>query len=295
MSYQYYTWRLANAVLGRLPLRASYAVATLLGALSFECWPRGRRNLLRNYARVLPGASRDEILRAGRGSLVNYCKYMVDFIRLPALSRDEARAACAGEGAFAALDDALARGRGMVAVPMHFGNWDLGAAAVAARGYNATVVAETFADPRLDGMVFDARRKLGLHIIPMEHAGPSLLRVLKRGGLLALLIDRPTPGEGVSVTFFGRTIDVPAGPARLALASGAMVTAVAFRRLRPGAPDVEILAEFIPPPPRSANREDDVRALTQQIISAHERFIHAYPEQWYMFREMWPREEGRRT
>ena len=292
MSLQYYGWRLANAALSRLPLRVSYAVATLVGALAFGCWLRGRRNVLRNYARVLPGAPHRERARIGRASLVNYCKYLVDFMRLPSMLETEVCGACSGEAAFAELNAALGRGKGVIGVPMHFGNWDLGAAAVAARGYDATVVAETFGDPRLDAMVVGARERLGLKVVRMEHAGPGLLRLLRRGGLLALLIDRPTPGQGVAVSFFGRTIEVPAGPARLALASGAAVVAVAFRRVRPNAADVEVLSEFIPRPERTGDRAADVRALTQAIVRAHERFIHAYPEQWYMFREMWPRRES---
>ena len=288
MSFQYHAWRAATVILGRLPLRLSYGIASVLGVLAFEFWPRGRRNTLRNFGRVLPDAPAVEVRRVARASLVNYCKYLVDFMRFPGMDAAALRAACHGDAAFAQLDSALARGRGVIFVPMHFGNWDVGAGAAAARGYHPAVVVESFADPRLDQMVFAAREQLGVEALRMERLGPSLLRRLKDNGVVALLIDRPQPGEGVVVDFFGARTEVPSGPARLALRTGATVAPVAFPRIDGRKVDVAVLAEFIIPEPRTGDSAAGIQRLTQQIVAAHERFIRRYPEQWYMFREMWP-------
>ena len=289
LSFQYYAWRIATALLGRLPLRVCYAIATAAGTVAFEFWPRGRRNTLRNFRRVLRCAPPSEVRRVAHASLVNYCKYLVDFIRFPAMDAAALRTACHGDEQFAQLDAALARGRGVIFVPMHFGNWDMGAGAAAARGYRPAVVVESFADPRLDRMVFAARERLGVDVLRMERLGPSLIRRLKANGVVALLIDRPQTGQGVVIDFFGSPIEVPSGPARLALRTGATVIPVAFPRIDPDRSDVAVLAEFLVPGPASGDATAAVQQLTQLIVSAHERFIHRYPEQWYMFREMWPR------
>lgn len=289
---QYRAWRLVTLVAGRLPLRVSYFIAQVAGTAGFYFWPRGRRALLRNYSRVLHGHSRSEIRRAARASLVNYCRYLADFVRFPSLTPQQLQARCHGESSFAALDEALERGKGAIIVCMHFGNWDLGAGAAAARGYPLTVVAETFDDARLDEMVVGARQRLGMSVVRMEKAGPSLIRALRQNGLLALLIDRPMPGEGVPVQFFGETIHVPAGPARLALRTGAKVIPTAFARRSPFGDEVETLTDFSLEFERTGDDDADVRELTQQIVSVHERFIREHPEQWYMFREMWPRKQA---
>jgi hypothetical protein len=70
-------------VVGRLPASVSYAIAHVLGSLAYFCWPRGRRALLANYGRVLRAEGRAAQRRAARLSLVNYCKYLADFIRFP--------------------------------------------------------------------------------------------------------------------------------------------------------------------------------------------------------------------
>jgi KDO2-lipid IV(A) lauroyltransferase len=229
----------------------------------------------------------------GRRSLINYCRYLADFVRFPSLSREEIVSLVTGRESFAQLDSALADGRGAIIVCMHFGNWDIGAGAAAARGYPLSVVAETFSDPRLDRMVLDSRERLGMLVIKMEKAGPSMLRTLKHNGLLALLIDRPVPGQGVRVKFFGEDVEVPAGPARLALRSGAAVVPTAFARKDEGGIAVQTLTDFSAMPQPTGDEDEDIRQITQAIMRAHEQFIRQYPEQWYMFRELWPRDGAR--
>lgn len=289
---QYGAWRAATAVIGRLPVRVSYAAAFAIGSAAYFLWPRARRAMDANYRRVLRGAPRKTRRSVARQSLVNYCKYLADFVRFPSFGREALIEAVDGEGRFEALNRVLERGKGAVIVCMHFGNWDLGAGAAAARGYPLAVVAETFADPRLDAMVAGARERLGMRVIKMEKAGPSLLRQLKENGLLALLIDRPSPGDGVKVTFFGEEVEVPAGPARLALRTGATVIPTAFARTDPRRAEVTTLCDFDICTERTGNEEEDIQRLTQAIMSSHERFIRRYPDQWYMFRPMWDTTRG---
>lgn len=239
-----------------------------------------------NFARVLGTRDRAAVDRAGRASLAGYLRYVVDFMSLQRNGWQPPR--LVGEEAFAELDRLLARGKGAVVVCMHYGNWDAGAAAAAARGYPVAVVAESLGDPRLDEEVLGTREQLGMQVIRLERAGPSMVRALRRNGLLALLIDRPVPGEGVAVEFFGEEVQVPAGPARLALATGAALVPVAFRRLDGEGDAFAIEGDFSIVPCENGS-DGCVRELTQRVMRAHERFIRAEPTQWYMFRELWTR------
>jgi KDO2-lipid IV(A) lauroyltransferase len=121
---------------------------------------------------------------------------------------------------------------------------------------------------------------------------PSLVRSLKGNGLLALLVDRPACGEGVRVRFFGEDIEVPSGPARLALRSGAKIVPAAFARIRPSDPAVAVLTDFTVEHERTGDMNVDIQSVMQAVMGAHERFIRAHPDQWYMFRELWT---GRRA
>lgn len=292
---QFRLWQVLTWLFQRLPLRVSYAIADAAGWLAFTFWPRGRRNTIRNFSRVLRGRPRREIRAVARRSLQNYCRYLVDFARFPGLRPEDVIGHVLGEEQFAELDAALADGQGAVIVCMHFGNWDIGAGATAARGYPLAVVAETFPDPRLDSVVVGAREGLGMQVVKLEKAGPSMIRALRSGGLLALLIDRPMESDGVRVTFFGQEVEVPAGPARLALRTRSRVVPVAFSRVSAGGPHVQTLADFTLAFEPTGDVDADIRCLTQRLMESHERFIRANPDQWYMFRDMWPHRDGSAT
>ncbi|GIW14077.1 MAG: acyltransferase [Tepidiforma sp.] len=283
---QYWGWRAGRATLGRTPAPAAYWIAGGLGRAAYWLWPRGRRAMRANFARVLGTAERRSVDRVGQASLAGYFRYLLDFMRLGMGAASLPRVD--GEEAFAALDRLLERGRGAVIVCMHYGNWDAGAACAASRGYPLAVVAEGFGDARLDELVLGTREQLGMEVIRMERAGPSMVRVLRRNGLLALLIDRPVPGQGVPVRFFGETVEVPAGPARLAVATGAALVPVAFRRVDGMGRRMKVVGDFSIVPCDEAGR-GCVETLTQRVMEAHERFIREQPEQWYMFRELWQR------
>lgn len=284
---QYRAWLVVTFLVKRLPLRASYGVATVAGWAGYYGWPRGRRAMQRNYRRVLGQRPASEIRRTGRASLVNYCRYLVDFVRFSELAAADFQRLVAEDGEFAQFEAILAEGKGALVVLMHFGNWDYGAAAVAFRGLPVRAVAESFGDPRLNRLILEARERSGMRLLKMETPGPSLYRCLQENQVLALLIDRPTPGQGVSVQFFGETVEVPSGPARIALRTGAPVVAAAFARTHPKRPEVQVLADFSIEVERTGDGDRDIQRLMQAMFAAHERFIRERPDQWYMFREMW--------
>ena len=285
---RYLVWVGAGYALRALPLAVAYRVADVAGAVAFLCWRRGRANMLANYAVVMPAASERRRRTVARRSLQNYCRYLVDFMRLPATPEGAMALVEDGGGAYKNLSAAMSPGRGVVVVCMHFGNWDLGAGATAARSFEAAAIAERFGDVRLDSMVFGARERLGLRIFPFGDSLLPVIRHLRDGGLLAILLDRPAPADGVSVTFFGRQTTVPAGPARLTLRTGCGLAVAAFPRRHPGAPAVEVLASF-----GLETSGSDEETLTQAVMTAHEQYIRRWPDQWYMFRRMWPEEAQR--
>ncbi len=268
-----------------VPLPLLCAVAGLVGSVMYYCWPQGRQTMLRNYAHVLPEATVRERQRIARQSLANYLRYMVEFAASGNLSPEQRLAVGVETPGFDGVDQGMEQGRGVVVAPMHFGNWDLAATNAAARGYKLTVVGETFGNPRLDDLVVGGREALGVRLVKMEKVGPSLVRSLRRNEMVATLIDRPLQEGGVRVLFFGEEVEVPAGPARLALHTGAAIGAVAFPRRGPGR--IDVLANFDLGFEPTGDTAQDVQALTQAIMAAHEAFVRQHPEQWYMFREFW--------
>ena len=230
--------------------------------------------------------------RLARRSFQNYARYLVDFLRFPLLTPEQIDQMVTGGTEFDALDRSVRAGNGVIIACMHFGVWDLGAAAAVRRGYSVNAVIESFSDPRLDAAVTKSRELQGIKLIRMERAGPSLIRVLRRGELLALLVDRPVDEGGVTIPFFGQSVTIPAGPAKLALAGGALVMPIAFARVSKNSRCVRALAVEPFSPPNTGDRDADVVETMRLILKAQEGFIRAYPDQWYMFRQMWAATDG---
>lgn len=283
----YLAARLAISLLRLMPLRLSYAVARACGTAAFYAWRGGRNRCIQNMMRVAGGDA--TLARTyARRSFACYGAYIVDFLRFgaPSEASTEGVLARVDFDGWQRIDDELA-GNGVVFVTLHFGNWDLAGAAIAAHGLPISVVVDTFANARLNTLVVGARERMGMNIVPVERMGPGVLRTLRRNGVVGLLIDVPQPGTGVEVEFFGGTVAVPDGPARIALRTGATILAGGVARTDPASEQFTGFLEtvaFVP----SGERERDVRDLTQATMATLERMVRRHPEQWYIFRTFWP-------
>ena len=173
-------------------------------------------------------------------------------------------------------------------VTMHVGVWDLGAAALAAYDYPINAIADSFRYPKMNDLVHGSRERLGMKVIPMDRVGPAVFRALKRGEILAMLIDTPLPGQEITVDFLGAPAEVSAVPARIALRTGAwVVPSVVLRGPQRDTiirPVIDIHAAKYEP---TGDEERDVVALTRLIMGALEAAVRAHPEQWYIFHPMW--------
>ncbi len=280
----YWLHRLGAPLAKRLPLGLCYGLAALIAPITFALWREKRENALRNMAQVLGAQAHPrEVQRLALRSFVNYGKYLIDMLRLTGVKGAELEHRITVEG-WDHFQRAVEKGSGLIFVGGHIGNSDLAAALLAGRGFPVHVITEPLEPPRWDALVQAAREAVGLTVIPMGSALRSL-RVLHQKGILAFLIDRPLEDEGVMVQFFGGTIRVPAGAAGLALRSNAQVLGAYI--VREGRSYVARIDPAIAVP-TTGDHPEDLRRLTQAIFDWLERVIRQYPDQWFMFRRMWP-------
>lgn len=284
----YWLFRLTILLMRPLPIWLGYRVAAGVAEICYHFFHTQRRALNENLAQALPGRDAREVDAVARRAFRNFGKFVVDFIHFPAMGRDEVRRRlCFTQ--WNELDEASQSGRGVLIVTMHFGVWDLGAAGLATYEYPINAVAESFGYPQMNELIHGSREKLGMKIIPRERAGIGVFRALKRGEMLAMLIDVPDPDQTVLVDFLGAPAEVSDVPARIALRTGAWVVPAAVLRgpqrdtiIRPVI-DTQT-ARYEP----TGDEKHDILALTQLIMRSLERFVLEHPEQWYIFRSMWP-------
>ena len=285
----YWLFRLAIVVARPLPLRLGYWFAERVALLCyFVIFPRQRKALNANLAHVLRSNDAKFVDSVARRSFRNFGKYVIDFIHFPVITREEVKRRLQFDQ-WDELNTCTSSGRGVIIATIHFGNWDLGAAALAAYGYPVHAIAERFAYERMNELVQGSRAKLGMHVIGHDRMGPTVFKALRRGECLAMLVDVASSEEtGLRVDFFGAPALVSPAAARIALRTGAWVVPAVV--LRGPKDDVVIraiidtsLRDFAP----TGDEDRDVRELMRLTMASLERTIRQYPDQWFIFRRLW--------
>ncbi len=251
-----------------------------------------RRQALQNYAGILnQPESSPEVQRVAREAVVGYSKLLADFVLLPTLSRARVTEMVDWEG-IEHIHRARELGKGAIVVTPHFGNWDIAAAATTAVGLPLTAVTERYGTSDLNRRVIEARERIGMRVVPLGiTAGKAVITALRRNELVALVCDLPPrEGRAVMVRICGQQAIVPAGPALLALRTGAPVLPFVCRRLPDDRYRIEVQAPVQFGPPRAGTQ--DVEAMAQAIIDRFDPILRATPEQWYLFSPMWHRGEA---
>lgn len=197
-----------------------------LGELHYRLSWLQRPKLERQLERLLPRSGTPAVESPLRQAYRNNDRAIVEIIgmgcsRLP----DEViRAHCEITGV-ARLHDALAAGRGVILLGMHMGNGILMATRLAADGLPVSVVARE--SPKTSrGFLYGCLASHGMEVIRGEsrtRVYKDMLRALRAGRVLYVLMDQATKHGGIPVEFLGKRVELPAGPPRLALATGAPV------------------------------------------------------------------------
>jgi lauroyl/myristoyl acyltransferase len=240
---------------------------------------RLRTNLARVVA-TLPAGERPDLDALVRDALRSYARYWCEVFRLPVMPVERILAATqvVGEPRMRA---AVAAGRGMVLALPHTGNWDAAGAWLVASGVPFTTVAERLRPESLYDRFVAFRESLGMEVLPLT-GGPRppydvLVERLEAGGALCLLGDRDLSARGIDVTFFGAATRMPAGPASLALRTGAVLVPVTLS-FHDGGWGVVFHPEV---------EHSDVATMTQQVADAFAAGIAAHPADWHMLQRLW--------
>ena len=278
---------------GHLPLRLSYWIGARIGDFIYLFWTEHSGNAVSNMLRVLgPDTPPAAIRHATRKAFHNYVQVLIDFLRMPYVSLNRLEREIEGIG-WEHLEAARQAGKGAIIAACHAGSWDFGGALLGRYGLPLTAVADPMKPQRLDDFVSGQRARMGIKTVPANDPGAlrRLFTVLRQNEFVALHVDRPVPGEGVEVRFFGEPAWVPSGPAAIALKTGAAIIP-GFLLRNPGR-GPRFRGQFAPAidyqPLLTGDKEHDIQAIAQAIMTFMEGVIRDNPTQWYMFRRMWPR------
>lgn len=281
----YLAYRAGAEIARVVPAPVAQPAAQVLGRSLALAMPSRRRQVERNLRRAGAGRAGGLALqRAVTDTFGSYGRYWLELFRLPSEVGGELDLDIEG---FEHLTDGLEDGQGVVLALPHVGGWEFAGAWLASLGIPPTVVVEPVDPPELFEWFASVRRALGMTVVELgPDAGKAVLGALRRNQVVCLLCDRDIAGDGIEIDFFGERTTLPAGPATLALRTGAplLPAAVYFR------PRGEHHAVVQPPVPaqREGRLRDDVTRVTQELARRFEELIRTAPEQWHLMQPNWP-------
>jgi len=278
--------RAALALVGLLPLRAAQALGRALGRAAFHLAPGERRKALATLSVAFPEMTDEARLELVRSCFGHLGRVALEMAVAPRLGNRLERLVDVSGAALTRIQEAHARGKGVVCVTAHLGNWELHGARVARHGFPLSVVGKENVDPRLTRLMERSRAAGGMRTLWRGQPGVavSMLRALRKGELLGMLIDQDTNVQNVFVPFFGRPAATPRAAADLVLRTGAAALVFLNHRgddgvYRTTTEEVEV--------PRTGDDERDAVELTARMTERIEAAIRAHPEQWVWMHQRW--------
>jgi Kdo2-lipid IVA lauroyltransferase/acyltransferase len=272
-------------VVAPLPRRTALAVGRGLGRLLGDLDRRHVAIAAGNLRRAFPAWDEGRALRTARAVYAHFGSVLFDILWLEGRSPDRIRALLEVRGR-EHVERAMAAGRGALMVTAHIGNWELHGVAHGLLFGPIHVVARPLDNPDLDRRLCALRTMAGNTVIYKQRALAQILRALRAGGGIAILIDQNVqPGDGIFVDFFGRAAATTTVAAALAVKTGCALVPCRTELLPDGR--YRITYEPVVEWSASGDREADIACLTQRLTRSIEEWVRATPEQWLWMHRRW--------
>jgi Kdo2-lipid IVA lauroyltransferase/acyltransferase len=270
-----------------LPLGLAQRTGDAFGLLAFRLAPKERAKALVSLQRAFPEKTEAQRLALARACFRHLGRCAFEAAVAEGLSPQ------AFDGLVQVPDEvrrmllsAHAKGKGVVAVTGHVGHWELLGWSFVRQGIPLHVIAQKNVDERLTQLAVDFRAHGNVHTVlrGVPGAAVGMLRALRRGDALGLLIDQDTRVQSLCVPFFGVLASTPRAPADLTLRTGAATVAVFLQRGEDGryhftGEELEV--------PHTLDAEADALELTRRYSAAIEAAIRRAPEQWVWMHQRW--------
>ncbi len=263
--------------------KMSLKLAEIAGLLFYYAGVSTRRSTVRSIKVVFPDISDEAAFKIAKIAFINQSKNLFELMLYPSLKKRDIPRLIKFEG-LDNLKTALARGRGVILLVAHIGNWEMLGAVWGLLGYR---VYSFFLDARIDSLgrlLNDMRESRGIKLIPRAELKKSV-RCLKENAMLGVIADQDGGENGVYIDFFGKTVSAPRGPAALARNTGAAILPNFLIR---NADDTYTMIMQKPVIlQKTRDKENDIRIYTAKFLDIYEKMIMRFPEQWLWMYDRW--------
>jgi KDO2-lipid IV(A) lauroyltransferase len=268
-----------------MPLRVAQLFGKFIGSLGYFIARRRRVIAIDNLTHAFPTKSQNEIKKNALGAFQNYAISISEFLWFPRLTPERLRNFVRVVDVDR-LEEAYSRGKGVISMSAHFGNWELTAFAGGHFiGYPLTIVVQEQRNKLVDEAINRYRCIWGNSVVPMGSSVREILRKLSDGQVVAMLADQSAPQEGLYVRYFGRLAATHQGPAIFSLRTGAPILMGFLIRTSNG--KYELVHEEVQTQDLKGYSEENVAELTRRHVALLEKYVRMYPNQWLWMHRRW--------
>ena len=257
----------------------------ILFSLFYHLIAKSRLIVLHNLQRSFPEKDTKEIIRIAKGVYRHFAIVAAEFFDLPSITKENIHKWVEVDG-LENYHAAIAKGRGVLSLVAHFGNWELMTIAVPFYAQPMHIVYRPLDNPVFDNMVEYVRTMQGNELIPKGGSGKRIMELLKENQIIGILSDQNVAAyEGVFVDFFGRPACTGVGLAVMAMRTGAPVVPAFMARQKSGKYKL-----ILKPAMEAVCTEDyqaDLQINTQRFTKIVEEIVREYPDQWFWFHQRW--------
>jgi phosphatidylinositol dimannoside acyltransferase len=286
------TYRLGSLAARLMPGPVAAGASASIGFGASFASPARRKMVERHLKRVNPRLRGAGLRVAVQQAFDYYARYYLESFRLPSMSNAAVARPFTIEGWERVLQG-LETGNGVILALPHLGGWEWAGRWMTDQGFKMTVVVEALDPPELFEWFADLRQDLGMTVVPTgPKAGPAVLKALRANETVCLLCDRDLERSGIPVEFFGEQTTLPAGPATLALRTGAVLLPVGCYFTSKYNGHHAVVRPAVPTVRRGEGLRDDIARVTEALARELEFLIRRAPEQWHLFQPNWPSDPG---
>ncbi len=267
-----------------VPERNAFSIGRALGDFLYD-WVRIRRDVaLANLRASFPEKSEDEIRGIARACYRTFAQTVVDFARLPRLSREELLRGAEITGR-EHLDAVVGSGKGAILLSGHFGNWEWMGSLFPAMGYPTRVVVGEQRNRPVGALMNRIRSEMGVGVLSAEKDLRGIMQALRRREFVAMVADQDAGRDGIFVDFLGRPASTAVGPVRLARRFDVPILMGFGIRLPDGRHRLELESPIVIP--RDMPEEEALRAYTSLWSRKLEDRVRRFPDHWFWMHRRW--------
>jgi Kdo2-lipid IVA lauroyltransferase/acyltransferase len=282
---EYILFVVLSFIVRLMGLSISRRLSYLLAAFFYFIVPIRKKTVKENLKKAFPEYSKSKINEIAFGCYKSFCITLVEILYLPSISKSELESSVTYTN-IPLIREKYNEGKGVIFLGAHFGNWEYIALTVAVQlDLPITVIVKSQRNTLVTNWLDTMRVKWGNKIVPLGISIRQVYKELKEKRIVAMVADQRGPSDGIRINFMGRKASVFAGPALLALKTGAPIMfGVTIRQ-----PDFsyKTAIEFISTDDLPEDDELKVAELSQRHASVLEKYIRQFPEQWFWMHKRW--------